>query len=1066
MPSTYGFNPNLYFDADVVKSHYRVELDVINYALAVNGSTVTASSTLSSSYPVDAIIDGDRTHRNWGGAVRNSVTKYGGWQSNGSGEEYVIIDFGAARSINRMELFFYPKSTRIGNAGSGSIAKQFSIYYQAEGSSDWVLWSGLESADEATSDLPVYHSENYHDEFYLGGGGTAAISISNGTVYGNTLSKVALQDLAGLDNVRKIKVVLTEPITAGTKYRICEIEIYKTYDITEYVSHLSINRRKDIYFNRYVMAQLDMTLLNMDKRFSPRYTPTVAEVAADYFNSEIRPDMRCRVYLGLDRSGWTSTVPAGYFYTCSWKGSSGTKLIKVLGKDRIKYLNSKDIEVENSILTGQYLEYLIEYLALQANVSADELLLDDTYVDTQYFFPESGTKVWTEQQKLAEAVANISLFMNRNGVLEYHSFLESIPHEWTQNTRAEFEAGSLSNVAVYDFTDILSLPTRKHETVFDNAEILTNLTAAAGIIMKENTLASQTSYGTGYLVATYRQVMNSVSSVKYISGVDLLAKSMGYASTVALTLRINGVDSATYTVAFPYTDSAYHWVHIEVPRKAINPGDTWELLFTTLSYPLYFAASVGATYNNGGYIGPSGWTLINGDFAFAVYDSYNTATYVSKEYDSGCADDIYAWAAFTASVVPDGCSVTLSIGTYTATGTLWAAIPGGQTQVITNGATPTIARKRFIKVRVDIDATGIVGRSSVASHTINFALSGIWTSQVKDLGIAPESWGVFSPRQTLPGGTGISYQTQTSADNITWEVWQNVDSEFKIYSTLNRYIKARALPLTADGSITPQLDSITVYYNTGTGSPRRKESMPFALTYDSNIFNLEHSISDEYSGANALYTRVIVKTSPYFLQNTEKVWEANVPFNLLNGVEQRFDCELADPCDVGANMKLYLNAYTFTGGSESQVDMDVVFTKNPRIITIVITPKADVTVTSMYIDAKPYRKTGVIQSISEASDALKAQYGLRDYTYENEYIYVKATADVIAIDIREKFQTAKVMIEDGMAIQFCPGLDLEYLVRITDAHSGIAALYEIIGYTHTCDKDGKSRTAVQAMEVV
>ena len=73
-------------------------------------------------------------------------------------------------------------------------------------------------------------------------------------------------------------------------------------------------------------------------------------------------------------------------------------------------------------------------------------------------------------------------------------------------------------------------------------------------------------------------------------------------------------------------------------------------------------------------------------------------TFISQEHDTSCSENGYAWEAFTINnTIPTNASIVYKIGTYDTTGTLWSAIPGAQTQVISNGGTPTIARKRYIK---------------------------------------------------------------------------------------------------------------------------------------------------------------------------------------------------------------------------------------------------------------------------------------------------------------------------------------------------------------------------------
>jgi YD repeat-containing protein len=71
----------------------------VNVALASNGSTVTASSTYSSSFPASSVIDGDRKGLNWGGG--------GGWNdgTNGVWPDWLEIDFPSSQTISEIDVF-------------------------------------------------------------------------------------------------------------------------------------------------------------------------------------------------------------------------------------------------------------------------------------------------------------------------------------------------------------------------------------------------------------------------------------------------------------------------------------------------------------------------------------------------------------------------------------------------------------------------------------------------------------------------------------------------------------------------------------------------------------------------------------------------------------------------------------------------------------------------------------------------------------------------------------------------------------------------------------------------
>jgi F5/8 type C domain/NedA-like, galactose-binding domain len=71
----------------------------VNVALAANGGVATASSTYNNSFPVAAVIDGDRKGLNWENG--------GGWNDATANAypDWVQIDFSATQAINEIDLF-------------------------------------------------------------------------------------------------------------------------------------------------------------------------------------------------------------------------------------------------------------------------------------------------------------------------------------------------------------------------------------------------------------------------------------------------------------------------------------------------------------------------------------------------------------------------------------------------------------------------------------------------------------------------------------------------------------------------------------------------------------------------------------------------------------------------------------------------------------------------------------------------------------------------------------------------------------------------------------------------
>jgi len=73
----------------------------MNVALAANGATASASSTMSSSYPASNVINGERA-----GANSTTGGVFNGWiSSSATMPQWVQVDFGQTRTINEIDLF-------------------------------------------------------------------------------------------------------------------------------------------------------------------------------------------------------------------------------------------------------------------------------------------------------------------------------------------------------------------------------------------------------------------------------------------------------------------------------------------------------------------------------------------------------------------------------------------------------------------------------------------------------------------------------------------------------------------------------------------------------------------------------------------------------------------------------------------------------------------------------------------------------------------------------------------------------------------------------------------------
>lgn len=111
---------------------------------------------------------------------------------------------------------------------------------------------------------------------------------------------------------------------------------------------------------------------------------------------------------------------------------------------------------------------------------------------------------------------------------------------------------------------------------------------------------------------------------------------------------------------------------------------------------------------------------------------------------------------------------------------------------------------------------------SYSVGTSNYLTSGNWTSATQDLSYVV-SWAPMGIEANIPVGTGITWETRTSSDRVTWESWR-MGVGTSVTSTPNRYIQVR-VTLNSNGVETPTLNSIVINYNGDTTAPTNPSSV-------------------------------------------------------------------------------------------------------------------------------------------------------------------------------------------------------------------------------------------------
>jgi hypothetical protein len=90
--------------------------------------------------------------------------------------------------------------------------------------------------------------------------------------------------------------------------------------------------------------------------------------------------------------------------------------------------------------------------------------------------------------------------------------------------------------------------------------------------------------------------------------------------------------------------------------------------------------------------------------------------------------------------------------------------------------------------------------------------SGSYTSVVYDAG-SGNTWKNIAWSASVPSGSGLTVQAQTSSDGVTWSAWSSVtNSAGSPLTTPARFVQFRLLLTTSDTTLTPLVSSVTLTY--------------------------------------------------------------------------------------------------------------------------------------------------------------------------------------------------------------------------------------------------------------
>lgn len=422
-------NPGAEFEsrrvADVNVVTHKVTLDLENYALASQGSSIIASSEYSSDWPAAGAIDGDKTHINAGAAsVAENMLGGSTWRSfnnsNGSGviSETLTISFGQVRKINRIKFLTWPHDTKNGNIGAVGW-KDFLIQINPNVSGgSFSAWTGLTDKSAEV--------------------GKSATVISAGQVTGGTNDEYVFED-ATLQSVGQIKVTITKLQAPFVQAYLCEMEATRTIDITEDVSMVTIDRRKDYRLNHRLAAEVMVSLTNYDRKYSPSYVPTAQELTDGYFNEELRPNLQLRYFAGFD--GINVQMMTAQIDRIEPMVTS--RIVTLKARDSFKFVIGK--KITTNLKSDKSFEFLVELLANLCNIPSNDILLDATTATAAFFFPKDEDAL-DQMHNIGDALGDSEVFMDEFGRLNFRSYANVVSHIYFLTQQGDWAAGTNTNI--------------------------------------------------------------------------------------------------------------------------------------------------------------------------------------------------------------------------------------------------------------------------------------------------------------------------------------------------------------------------------------------------------------------------------------------------------------------------------------------------------------------------------------------------------------------------------------------------------------------------------------------
>lgn len=942
--------------ADSNKPVSQVQLVLGNYFSASAYGTTVAASGAAANYPAAGAIDGDRTEINIGAAsAADNDVGQSSWRSTVAPDttpQTLTMTFSQSRTLNRIKLYHL--------AASG--LKTYRLAY----------WDGSAYVNfAATSDIA----------------GVGEVSITST----HQLDTIDFDDIS----TTKIRLTVSATVVAADPANVVEIEAYRLVDITDRVKGVRVQRQRDFKLGNPMATVVSLDCINDDRFFSISHTPTTAEVADGFVNSELQPGMGILVAMGFD-------IAAGEQEVASLLVASVDRLtirpqtrdVKIEGRDGMKALINK---IDSSKLkTSTDIGTIVQYVLNRANISNYEMHLDTTSISLDYFFSDQQDQLSTIQD-LVQAAGDATFYFDEYGFAVFKFFSTSTTLQHIYTSQADWEAGTLDAIDTTTVPGQISYQLKK-ATTWNNATAGWSSTLSGvsfahdadglALTITSNSGAGESAIITRALTATigewsltFREgAANSNSSgfqINILRATTAVGSNRYYVAMIPSTFANTYVFSINKVVSGLFTEIARTGplasrnrgtVHtMRITRNALGNFvlyiDGTQVLAAT---DLAITTSVlfGYTMTSGG--GALGDVVHFQDNYPYIPGGTGTGTWTGPALDMGATITSLGILSFT-QVLSGGTTAY-----YTATSAdnvtydAFVAISG------TGQINSTV--RRYIKVKAVLVVDTLNNSPAILDITVN------WTT------------GAGSPKYP-PAPSSFTF----SFDSVLMDVQQELADN-----------------LGGDSAI---LNDVTV------------QAQPLVLT-----------------GANAdVVFQGTIGTPPAAIS-------AGTPLAVTNGQTLTYRPYIPGGMDTsrmsGANPAA--GAITFAGGGAGSWVFSSI---HPTLPVLVITITGTGNITNLQIQGKVFAAATYLQAQNSSDAASKAIYGDRRLSISNQWIVSASLASSIASTIvtNSKNPTSYIPSVD---VRPCFAAQIGDRITVEDENLDLSADYVFVGLSHIFNSQG------------